>query len=67
LALEKAGVYDGAKIRDALWEVGKEYAGVSGTITFDEKGDRVSGTYEVWKVDLVEGEYSWERIGLISL
>ncbi|GFP21084.1 branched-chain amino acid transport system substrate-binding protein [Candidatus Hakubella thermalkaliphila] len=67
LAIEKAGVYDGAKIRDALWEVGKEYAGVSGTITFDEKGDRVSGTYEVWKVDLVEGEYSWERIGLISL
>ncbi|GFP33661.1 hypothetical protein HKBW3S42_01998, partial [Candidatus Hakubella thermalkaliphila] len=67
LAIEKAGVYGGAKIREALGEVGKEYAGVSGTITFDEKGDRVSGTYEVWKVDLVEGEYSWERIGLISL
>lgn len=67
LAIEKAGVYDGAKIRDALREIGKEYAGASGTITFDERGDRVSGTYEVWKVDLVEGEYSFERIGLISL
>ncbi len=49
-AIDKAGVYDGAKIRDAFLAIGKNYDGASGTITFDDKGDRVSGTFEIWKV-----------------
>ena len=49
-AIEKAGVYDGEAIKDALSEVGQKYHGASGGITFDDKGDRVSGIYEIWKV-----------------
>lgn len=49
-AIEKAGVYKGVKIGDALWEVGKEYKGASGTIKFDDVGDRASATFKVWKV-----------------
>ena len=49
-AIEKAGVYDGEAIKDALSELGQKYHGASGSITFDDKGDRVSGIYEIWKV-----------------
>ena len=65
-AIEKAGAYDGVKIAQALHEVGQSYPGASGVITFNEKGDRVSGTYLVWKVEkLGEGEYKFTRTGLI--
>lgn len=67
LAVEKAGVYDRAKITDALWQVGQNYAGVSSTITFDEKSERAWGTYEMWKVEKVDGEYEFTRIRDISL
>ena len=70
LAIEKAGVYQGTKIRDALWEVGKNYKGVSGTITFDKTGDRISGTYLVWKVEKAPEQkppYKFTKIGLIPL
>lgn len=50
LAIESAGVYDGSAIKDALLEVGQDYDGASGLITFDDKGDRVSGTFEIWEV-----------------
>ncbi|GAH63600.1 unnamed protein product, partial [marine sediment metagenome] len=50
-AIQKAGVYDGAAVRDALFEVGQKYRGASGIITFDDKGDRVSGIFELWKVE----------------
>jgi len=49
-AIEKAGVYDGTAVRDALLELGKGYEGASGKITFDEKGDRTTGIFEIWKV-----------------
>lgn len=49
-AIERAGVYDGAKVREALLVIGQNYDGASGIITFDEIGDRVSGTFELWKV-----------------
>ncbi len=50
LAINKAGEYDGAKIKDALYELGVGYSGASGTITWDVKGDRVSATYGVWEL-----------------
>ncbi|MBC7104858.1 MAG: ABC transporter substrate-binding protein, partial [Firmicutes bacterium] len=59
LAMQKAGAEDPEKVRQALLEVGKNYQGVSGTITFDEQGDRVSGTYEVWKVVKEGAEYKF--------
>jgi len=66
-AIEKAGKYDGAAIKDALLEIGQNYDGASGIITFDNKGDRVSGTFEVWKVEKVEGVYKNVQVKLITV
>jgi ABC-type branched-subunit amino acid transport system substrate-binding protein len=49
-AIKNAGTDDGAAVRSELMKLGKNYDGASGTITFDEGGDRVSGTFEIWKV-----------------
>lgn len=67
LAIEKAGAYDGAKIRDALRGVGKNYLGASGTITFDEKGDRIAATYGIWEVELVDGKYQFKTVRFLTL
>lgn len=48
MAIEAAGIYDGEAIRNTLTELG--FQGASGPITFDERGDRASGTFELWKV-----------------
>ena len=49
-AMNKAGKTDGASVKAELLKLGKNYDGASGSITFDAKGDRVSGTFELWKV-----------------
>jgi len=49
-AANKAGKTDGASVKAELLKLGKNYDGASGTITFNDKGDRVSGTFELWKV-----------------
>ncbi len=49
-AMNKAGKSDGASVKAELLKLGKNYDGASGTITFDAKGDRISGSYELWKV-----------------
>jgi branched-chain amino acid transport system substrate-binding protein len=68
LAIEKAGVYEGAAIKAALYAVGVNYSGASGTITWNEKGDRVSATYGVWKLvhDEATGEYKYEILERIT-
>jgi len=66
-AIEKAGKYDGEAIEKALLGLGKNYDGASGTITFDDKGDRVSGTFEVWKVSKVDGTYKNVQVKIISV
>lgn len=38
-AIEKAGKYESTAIKDALYEVGQDYHGVSGSFSFDENGD----------------------------
>jgi ABC-type branched-subunit amino acid transport system substrate-binding protein len=61
LAIEDVGAYDGAEIKDALYELGDGYSGASGTITFDENGDRVSATYGIWElVETAPGEYEYD-------
>ena len=59
--------YDGAKISEALLRIGQNYQGASGTITFSPVGDRVSGSFEVWKVVKEAGKYKYERVKVISL
>lgn len=65
-AIEDAGSYDGAAIKDSLYDVGVGYSGASGPITFDENGDRTSATYAIWDV-LYDGEnYSYVNLEYIS-
>jgi len=47
-AIEAAGVYDGEAIKAAL--VGLTFDGATGPISFNELGDRSSGTFEIWGV-----------------
>jgi len=67
LAIEKAGVYDGKAIKEALYEVGVDYAGASGTITWDEKGDRVGLTYGIWKLVYDEEKDEYEYVILYNV
>ncbi len=61
LAIEEAGEYDGAKIKDALYEVGADYTGASGDIDWDELGDREHATYGVWDyVETSPGVYEYQ-------
>ncbi len=67
-AIEAAGVYDGAAIRVALTEL--EFEGASGPISFDENGDRASGTFELWEVvedPTTETGYKNTQIKLVTL
>ena len=69
-AIENAGVYNGPAIRDNLFKIGQKYQGASGLIILDDKGDRVSSIYELWKVEKdpdTETGYKNIRIGLISI
>ena len=47
-AIKAAGSYDGEAIRSALADL--SFTGASGPISFDSKGDRASGTFELWEV-----------------
>lgn len=53
--------------KDALREVGKNYAGASGTITFNEIGERTSADFEVWKVIKDGDTYKYGIVKIISL
>lgn len=67
-AIEAAGVYDGAAIRDALATL--SFEGASGPISFDAKGDRSSGAFELWGVvvdESTETGYKNIRIRLVTL
>jgi branched-chain amino acid transport system substrate-binding protein len=50
-AINKALSTDPAKIRTAMAQVGKGYAGVTGTISFDANGQRIDQPYEKVKFD----------------
>jgi len=67
-AIEKAGAYDGEAIRVALTKL--EFEGASGPISFDAKGDRASGTFELWEVvkdPTTETGYKNVQIKLVTL
>jgi len=67
-AIEAAGAYDGEAIRTALAEL--TFDGASGPISFDEIGDRASGSFELWEVvkdATTETGYKNEQIKLVKL
>ncbi len=66
-AVNHAGSEDPVAVRDALREIGKNYQGASGTITFDEGGDRITGLYEIWEVIKENGEFRFNRVDAITL
>lgn len=69
-AIEAAGVYDGKAVKGTLLVLGQKYHGASGIITFNDKGDRISGIFEVWKVekdDAVPSAYKNVQIDRISI
>ena len=67
-AIEAAGTYDGPAIRDALAEL--SFEGGSGPISFNEAGDRASGSFELWEVvrdATTETGYKNAQIKLVTL
>jgi ABC-type branched-subunit amino acid transport system substrate-binding protein len=67
LAIEEAGEYDGEEILYALYDLGVNYYGASGTITWDANGDRLGATYGVWDyVETAPGEYEYQILYHVS-
>jgi len=67
-AIEEAGIYDNEAIRDAMVEVGQGYEGATGVLSWDEHGNRLSGTFEIWKVrETTPGEYENYRVELVPV
>jgi len=67
-AIEAAGEYDGAAIRSALTKL--SFEGASGPISFDARGDRASGAFELWEVvkdPTTETGYKNVQIKLVTL
>jgi ABC-type branched-subunit amino acid transport system substrate-binding protein len=65
-AMKTAGTTDASKIGPAVLSLGKNYAGVSGTITFDQYGDRTTATFEEWGVVASGTGYVFNQIKLIN-
>jgi ABC-type branched-subunit amino acid transport system substrate-binding protein len=62
-ALQKANTYNGGAVRDALLVVGNNYPGASGSITFDQSGERIAGSYGIWKVVMQGTQYQFAITG----
>ena len=43
--------------------IGDSYSGVTGSTALDMAGDRLSADFDFWAVRLVNGSYTWVRIG----
>lgn len=66
-AIERVGADDAAKIAAEVLKIADNYPGASGSITLSNNGDRVSGTFEIWKVVKDGDTYKYERVKVISL
>jgi ABC-type branched-subunit amino acid transport system substrate-binding protein len=62
-ALQKANIYNGGAVRDALLVIGNNYPGASGSITFDQSGERIAGSYGTWKVGMLGTQYQFVMTG----
>ncbi len=66
-AIENVGIDTTAVAAEILNNVGQGFAGTSGTISFDEFGNRASADFEVWGVQLVGTEYEYYQIDVVSM
>jgi len=66
LAVNNAGSTNADAVSAEMKNV-KDYQGASGSISFDDSGDRVSAVYEVWDVVEEGGEVIFKRIDTIEL
>jgi len=62
-AVREAGIYHGSEIRDGFLTAGNKYQGASGVITFNTSGERQSGIYGIWKVEMEGTEYVFKITG----
>jgi ABC-type branched-subunit amino acid transport system substrate-binding protein len=66
-AMKVVGTTDATKIAAEVLTLAQNYQGASGTITLNSIGDRVSGSYQVWKVVDTNGTYSFSTVTTIAL
>jgi len=59
--IEGANSIEGAQIAEYLHKSLKDYPGLSGPISFDEKGDREGEVYRLYKVD-AEGRFIMQKL-----
>ncbi len=63
-AILEADSVDGDDVKAAIKTVGTNYQGVSGTITFDDNGDILGGTYVIWQfLKDDQGKTTLETVG----
>lgn len=62
-ALKKVSCYNGGDIGNALAAAGLGYPGASGSITFDQSGERIAGLYGIWKVEQPDTQYKYVITG----
>jgi ABC-type branched-subunit amino acid transport system substrate-binding protein len=65
-AMKNVDYNDAAAISAEVKRLGSNYAGVSGTITFNQYGDRQNATFEVWKVVADGAGFKYEQVSLID-
>ena len=65
-AMQNVGATNTAQIAAEVLRIANNYAGVSGSITFNQYGDRQTVTFEVWKVVKIGTTYSYEQVKLIT-
>jgi ABC-type branched-subunit amino acid transport system substrate-binding protein len=65
-AIANVGYTSAADISAEVKRIGQDFAGVSGTITFDQYGDRQNATFEVWKVVADGAGFKYEQVRLID-
>ncbi|MFC5985239.1 hypothetical protein [Marinicrinis lubricantis] len=54
---------DSAELKEKLISLSEMYAGATGWMVLDEKGDRKYSLYDIWQLQNVSASFEWSRIG----
>ncbi len=63
LATMSCGKYDGACIQKSMLSVAGSFYGLTGWEGLQPSGDRIPGSYQIWKVVASGGNYNWVLAG----